>query len=233
MADRDAVDFYGTYARFKDYAVPRLQAKHVARFDREFWEPTACTPDKAVLEVGCGTGLFLAYLREKGVTDFLGIDRDPAVADHLPPGIAGNFRAIDVEAFLAGGADGRRFDRVALFDVLEHFTPEDGVRLLRSLASVLNPDARLLIKVPNMASPWGGQFQYGDLTHKAAYNPTSMRQLAEAAGYQCTHVLPHLLGSPTRQVLDRLVHGTLGRLLMTPPEIWSANFFAVLRTRPG
>jgi SAM-dependent methyltransferase len=34
-----------------------------------------------VLDVGCGTGVFLDLLRERGVTRRLGIDRDPEMAE--------------------------------------------------------------------------------------------------------------------------------------------------------
>ena len=221
-------DFYATYGRFKDYATPRLTAKDVRRFDSAFWQPAACRPDMAVLEVGSGTGLFLAYLAEKGVADFLGIDLDPALAPHVPPAVAAHFLSADVRQFLEDGAQGRTFDRVALFDVLEHFAPAEGVRLLQGLAAVLRPGGRIVVKVPNMGSPWGLGYQYGDLTHAAAYNPNSMRQLALAAGFVCTACYPHCQGSPSRRLRDSLVHGLLSRLLATPPEIWSANFFAVL-----
>ncbi|MEO5335472.1 MAG: class I SAM-dependent methyltransferase [Magnetospirillum sp. WYHS-4] len=220
-------EFYGSYDAFKNYRRPVLKAKHVRRYDREFWEPMACRTHMAVLEIGCGTGLFLAYLKAKGVAEFLGIDLDPALAPHIPPEAADRFRAGDVRDFLAADAEGRRFDRVAMYDVLEHFTHEDGAHLLRSLGAVLNPGARVLVKVPNMGSPWGGQYQFGDMTHKAAYSPSSLRQLALACGFVCTRCLPHRLGSPSRQVFDRMLHGVLGRLVMTPPEIWSANVFAV------
>ncbi len=226
-----AEDFFDGYGAFKGYATPLLLDKHVRRFDRTFWTPTACTAEMAVLDLGCGTGHFLDYLRAKGVADFLGIDRDPALAEYMPPAVGGHFRAADIFRFLESGAEGRAFDRIVLFDVIEHFTPQDGVRLLRLAARVLRPGGRVLVKVPNMASPWGAHYQYGDLTHKAAYTPSSMRQLALASGYACTACYADAEGSPVRRVLDRLFHAALGRILMTPPEIWSANFFAVLEPR--
>lgn len=221
-------DFGDTYGRFKAYATPRLDAKRIRRYDHRFWRPAGCTPTMAVLEIGCSTGLFLAYLRAKGVGDLLGIDRDPEVAAHLPEAVADDFRQADAIGFLEAGAEGRRFDRVAMFDVLEHFPPQDGARLLRLVAGVLKPGGRVVVKVPNMSSPWGAKYQFGDLTHRAAYTPDSLRQLALACGYGEISCYPDVEGSPVRRLTDRLFHGLLSRLLASPPEIWSANFLALL-----
>jgi SAM-dependent methyltransferase len=231
--DRGPSGFYASYARFKDYRRPTLEPKHIRRFDREFWDIVAMEPGQAVLEIGCGTGQFLAFLAAKGITELVGIDQDPALGAYLPEAIAPNFTAVDVFEFLAGGADGKRFDRVFLIDVLEHFTPDDGHLLLQALSAVLRPGARLVVRLPNTGSPWGGAYQWGDLTHQAAYNPISLRQLALAAGYGVIAVHPALEGSPFRQVADRLLQWFLGRILMTPPEIWTANFVAVLEKRKG
>jgi SAM-dependent methyltransferase len=231
--DRGPGGFYASYARFKDYRRPDLQPKHIRRFDRAYWRNATLEPGQAVLEIGCGTGQFLAYLAAKGITELVGIDQDSALGAYLPEAVAPNFRAVDVFEFLAGGAEGKRFDRVFLIDVLEHFTPDDGHRLLGALSAVLNPGARVVVRLPNTGSPWGGAYQWGDLTHRAAYNPISLRQLALAADYGVVAVHPVLEGSPFRQAADRMLQGLLGRILMTPPEIWTANFVAVLEKREG
>ena len=83
-----------------------------------------------------------------------------------------------------------------------------------------------------MASPWGAAYQYGDLTHKAAYTPDSLRQVAIVAGLAVERCWPHREGSPPRQVTDRLFHALLGRLVASPPEIWTANLFALLARAP-
>lgn len=222
------IDFYAAYGRFKDYATPGLKAKHVRRLDALFWEPSACTPTMAVLEVGCGLGQFLLYLRAKGVADFLGIDQDPKLADHVDAVVRDHFRVADVWEFLAEGAAGRRFDRIVLFDVLEHFVPVEGASLLTGLAALLRPGGRIVVKVPNAASPWGAQYQCGDVTHRAAYTPASLRQVALAAGLDCLSSFGDETGSPRRRLTDRLFHRLLSALLASPPPIWSANFVAVL-----
>lgn len=227
------VSHYDSYAAFKNYATPDLGTKHIRRFDREVWLPGGFHADHAVLEIGCGTGLFLAYLAAKGVSRFHGIDQDPALGGVLPASARGHFEVFDAQAFIEKSrARGETFDRIALFDVLEHFDATAGRALLASLKDILAPDGRIVLKLPNAGSPWGQQFQYGDLTHRTAYTPESLAQQAIAAGYVCDKTWPHRLGSPSRQRWEKLLHGILGRILTTPPTIWEGNFYAVLAPAP-
>jgi len=221
--------FYQSYGDAKGYTTPDLNKKHVRRFDEEVWVPASMTSDMRCLEIGCGTGHFLSYLRHKGVTDFLGIDLDPALADVVPTDVRDRFRVADVREFLASAEEKRPFDRILMFDVFEHFTAEDGLALLTDLMPILAADGAIVLKMPNAASPWGQQFQNGDLTHLTAYTPDSIRQMAVAAGLRCVSCHPHKLGSPGRRRTDRLVQALMNRLLATPPEIWEGNFYAVLQ----
>ena len=224
------VNFYDSYQAHKSYSTPELKDKHIRQFDRDFWRLTTCDTYNSVLEIGCGTGHFLGYLKHKKVTHFLGIDQDPALADFIPTAVKDHFKVQTVEQLL--GEDKRRsFDRIVLLDVLEHFSPDDGVALLRSLSEILSPGGSILVRIPNIESPWGAKYQFGDLTHRAAYTPTSLRQLATAAGFSEVQCHVELTGSPIRRMLDRGLHNILSKILMTPPEIWSANFLAVLK--PG
>ena len=223
------MNHYNTYAEFKGYTTPTLAPKHMSRFEREVWGPGAYRSDMSVLEIGCGTGLTLANLAARGVQNLLGIDLDPRLAAVIPEPVRPNFKAIDVWSYLeALLPDSPTIDRIIMFDVLEHFTPNDGQRLLNALRTRLSPDGIIHLKVPNAGSPWGQQFQYGDLTHRTAYTPESMRQQAVAAHLRCRNIYPQKLGSPTRQVWERLIHGFLNHTLTAPPEIWEGNFFVLL-----
>ena len=220
---------YDTYAEYRGYTTPTLAPKHVRRFEQEVWGPGAYHADMSVLEIGCGTGLVLANLAAKGVHNLVGIDQDPRLGDIVPEPLRSKFKAVDVWTYLEDlSPDLAAIDRIIMFDVLEHFAPADGQLLLDALRVRLAPDGQIHLKVPNAGSPWGQQFQYGDLTHRTAYTPESMRQQAIASGLRCRRIYPQKLGSPARQMWERLIHGFLDRTLTAPPEIWEGNFFALL-----
>lgn len=224
-------DFYSVYDRHRTYVRAEVRAKHLREFGRNLWRPGEFQPGHRVLELGCGVGLFLAYLERMGVKEFVGVEMDAKARDFMPPSIAERVVTSSFEAYFDLPA-GRPFDRIVLLDVFEHFDPGEGVALLRRLAQRLRPGGQVLLRVPNMASPWGLQYQYNDLTHKGFYAPGNLGQLALAAGYECVATLPYGRGSAVRRFTTRLVEGALNRLLTDPPPVWTANFVAVLQPNP-
>ncbi len=223
---------HASYDVFRDYATPALKQKHIRWFDRECWRPAACESNHRMLEIGCGTGQFLLYLRQKGVSALSGLDVDEKLVRVLPETLRGDVHITDAAEFLRQAAcNDERYDRVFMLDVFEHFTVAEGMALLVAVAAVLAPGGRLVIRVPNLSSPWGAQHQFSDLTHKAAYTPKSLEQIAVAAGYDCLTTLGQRRGSRFRRVAENLIHRFLSATLSEPPEIWSANFIAVLAPR--
>jgi SAM-dependent methyltransferase len=80
----------------------------------------------SAVDVGCGTGAFLACLKTLGVQDVLGIDGDWAKPALSP----GEFRSADLSKPLAVD---RRFDLVVSLEVAEHLEPGSAAVFVDSL----------------------------------------------------------------------------------------------------
>ncbi len=221
--------FYDTYGASKSYTTPSLNQKHITKFDNEVGNPIDLKSTHRCLEIGCGTGHFLSYLHHKDVTDLHGIDLDASLSDVVAQSVRDHFEAADVWGFLKTAADKPKYDRIFMFDVFEHFLPEEGHKLLSKIGDILNEDGVIILKMPNASSPWGLQYQNGDLTHLANYTPDSIRQMAVSCQMTCTQCYPHLLGSKSRQWRDRVIQKFLNWAVATPPEIWEGNFYAVIK----
>ena len=145
-----AVDqnYYSVYQTFKAYKEPELKKKHIKYYDRHFWFPTETKPDISVLEIGCGTGHFLRNLHFKGVAKITGVDRDPALENFIHPDVKARFVVAEIFDYLDFLPSDNLFDRIVMFDVLEHFDRRDGKRLLQRLAQTLKKTAVLLPKYP-------------------------------------------------------------------------------------
>ncbi len=101
------------------------------------------SPDCSLLEIGCGQGAFLEYIRKKGVT-VTGMDMNSAAIHSLKS------KGIDVieESILSYRQDHKEvFDVVCCFQVLEH-VPEVK-EFLDSALDVLKPGGKLIVSVPN------------------------------------------------------------------------------------
>jgi 2-polyprenyl-3-methyl-5-hydroxy-6-metoxy-1,4-benzoquinol methylase len=103
-----------------------------------------------VLDVGCGGGLLLTMLRERGV-NAIGLDLSLGAAraalEHGAPVVCGSLN----DAPFAPGS----FKVITMYHVLEHVS--DPVRYLQAARSLLAGRGRLIIQVPNAAS-WQARF---------------------------------------------------------------------------
>ncbi len=219
--------FYKAYDRKGQGTV--LKAKHIRQFRKDFVEASNFSMKMSVLELGCGNGLFLSFLAHLGTEEFLGVDGDPRVLDELPADLASSVRILDFADFFSSDLASSKFDRVVLFDVLEHFTPDEASALLRSVRDVMSDDGLVVIRVPNMASPLALGVQYNDVTHKTAFSPGSLRQVASVAGLVPTIFRAQAYTSKYREMRERALTSVVSWFLAMPPTIWSPNMIAVLK----
>jgi 2-polyprenyl-3-methyl-5-hydroxy-6-metoxy-1,4-benzoquinol methylase len=136
-----------------------------------------------LLDVGCGSGAFLAHMRDLG-WEVQGLEPDPAAAD-----VAKTRYGLEVvcapleEANIAPES----FDVVTLSHVIEHV--HDPVALLRECGRVLRGDGIMVMVTPNNRS-WGSRW-FGSSwrgwevpRHLFVFSTRSLKMCAERAGLQ-------------------------------------------------
>lgn len=130
---------------------------------------------RAVLDVGCGDGLFFDELaRLPGVRLVEGVE--PAAALVSPDGP--HRGRIHVAPFDASFDPGRRYSLVLMLDVLEHLP--DPAAALRHALSLLEPDGVFLATVPAFMALWT---RHDALNHHyTRYDRGSFRALAAEGG---------------------------------------------------
>jgi SAM-dependent methyltransferase len=143
-----------------------------------------CPIDKGarILDLGCGHGAFVHILQKSGYHDVAGIDNSEEQimwANQL--GIKG-VRHCDLRVALDEFAPDS-LDVVIAFDILEHFTKEELLRVCRALQRVLKTGGRLIIHAPNGESPFASRILYWDFTHELAFTRHSIGQLLMSCGF--------------------------------------------------
>lgn len=169
----DASTFYdehweglGDFIRFNPGA--RHRRRIVARMLRP-------VPFDSVLDVGCGRGEMLLWIRRgfPGVTTFWGADVASETIEanrtRLP---WARFERLDIERERLG----RDFDLVVCSEVVEHL--RDRPAALRNLAAMVKPGGHLLVTCPT-GRVFATEVRFGHVTHPS---PDELRDLGRDVG---------------------------------------------------
>ena len=136
-----------------------------------------------ILEIGFGSGGFLAFARGRGA-EVVGVE--------IQPGIVARARAAGYPAFQSLEALGPEHDgsvdAVVALDVFEHLGHETIGGTLTAINRLLKPGGVLVLRSPNGQSPFGRRTQYGDCTHLTVITPKKMEQLCFRRGLEVVAV---------------------------------------------
>jgi SAM-dependent methyltransferase len=195
--------FYDDHALYTGpetlYASPRLLNWDQRRFLAE-----APARGARLLDVGCGTGQFLAAARAAGYR-VTGIDLSSTQIELARR----RFRLLDVQALSLEDLAARHpapFDVVTAFQVLEHVV--DPRAFLAAIHGLVAPGGHLALGVPHRHG-WRVLRDPGDVppNHLTRWSPTALRRALEASGFETLGVRQH------RSVYNFLLrHARLGLL---------------------
>ncbi|WLE97823.1 MAG: class I SAM-dependent methyltransferase [Candidatus Electrothrix communis] len=148
--------------------------KYAWNYQRFFSEISS---DAKILDVGCGVGHFLYYLKKNGFQNVAGIDVSPVQVEHalqMQPDIDFQHITNPIE-FLQQQPD--EYDVIVLNDVLEHIERDQIISNLNAIYHSLKPGGIVIIKTINAAYPLGFAHRYNDFTHTVAFHEKSLTQL--------------------------------------------------------
>jgi 2-polyprenyl-3-methyl-5-hydroxy-6-metoxy-1,4-benzoquinol methylase len=166
-----------------------------------------------VLDLGCGSGTLLYFLQAAGYRELSGIDSSPEQIEHARQLGFPNVSEADVFGFLETTADDS-YDVVVAFDMIEHLTKPELLRLADEIYRALAPDGRWIIHAPNAEGVFGSRVRYSDLTHEQAFTPASLAQLAMAAGFRSSECFEDAPVAHGMKSVGRLIVWKLGRGLL-------------------
>lgn len=176
-----------------------------------------------VVELGCGDGSSLGLLRRLGF-DCIGVEVDAEAAERARMGSGCEVLLGDaVDALASLPSDSA--DYILAMNVLEHVEPAVSGTLIGHIARVLRTDGAFLGITPNALSPYGARTRYWDLTHRTAFTPTSLQQLATFGGLVLTSTwergpIVHDVRSSLRQTAWRAVRALIQGRLAVETGVW-------------
>lgn len=144
---------------------------------------TYLPPDREakILDIGCGWGQFLSWLREKKYSNLEGIDLGADQVAHCRSIGLSAYQALDSTAYL--GERLRAYDLISLHHVIEHLPTTKGLELLRAINDSLRPGGIAIIQTPNMSSMSAGFSRFIEVTHVTGYTETSLHEALRLAAF--------------------------------------------------
>lgn len=137
--------------------------------------------DLAILDVGCGMGHALLFLRELGYSNISGIEVDEKQVKSAKNLGAPVELVSDVVKYLDERAN--RFSLIICLDVLEHVRREQQLAYLKAMRAALIPAGQLLLTVPNANSTFAARWRYNDWTHHTSFTEHSIDWILWNAGF--------------------------------------------------
>jgi SAM-dependent methyltransferase len=173
-------DYYGEpgvkFHPLVERAVRWIGARHVRFLS------LGLTPGSRVLDVGCGRGVVLGALADRGF-EVHGVEMSPAAARGVDP----RARVRIAPSLREAKYPSSHFDQVLIWHVLEHL--ERPRESLEEVRRILRPGGRLLVAVPNFSSrqaQWSGPAWFHlDLPRHLYHFPlAALRRLIDETGFE-------------------------------------------------
>lgn len=162
-----------------------------------------------ILEIGCGMGHFLHYLKESGYTNFAGVEVGRESFEYCREYVTDRVVLVEeTEDYLRRYRN--EFDAIVMNSVIEHMSKEEVVSLLEAVRDSLSERGVLILLTPNLSNPFAVTVRYGDFTHEVGFTERSIVEVLKTVGFPDVRVLP--IKRPIRTPW-RLVRITLQKVM--------------------
>ncbi len=136
-----------------------------------------------ILDIGCGFGQMLKWLRNEGYPNIYGVDISKEAVEYCSSAGLNVEEIFNLEEY--SNKHPVPFDFIIMSHVLEHIEKQ---RIIETLSIVkkrlLSKNGKLIIMVPNAQSNTGSYWAYEDFTHTTLFTAGSLLYVLKAAGFE-------------------------------------------------
>lgn len=192
-------------------------------------------PFAEILDLPCGYGNFLYFLKKQGYKNVLGVDLDPRQIE-LATSIGLNAVVEEGLSFLEEKND--KYDLISSIDFLEHLTKDDLLEFLQLCFKALKKDGQFMLRIPCSDGLFGARDRYNDLTHETGFTSGVIRGVLEVIGFKDIVILderpqPYKLVNLVRWVLFVAFTGLANLVLLaigiSTPRVWTTSMWVSAR----
>jgi SAM-dependent methyltransferase len=168
---------YGRYTQ----AVEINYVKYADSYRRRVARRLSLLPEMKCLDIACGYGNFLAFLRSAGVMQYIGVDSSLAAVEVAQKEF-GTERIICADAIEYLKSSPGKFNLISALDFIEHVTKHELFNLLGLITNTLEPDGLFLLRTPNANGLFGMAARYNDIAHEICFSPGALADVLARSG---------------------------------------------------
>jgi 2-polyprenyl-3-methyl-5-hydroxy-6-metoxy-1,4-benzoquinol methylase len=169
--------------------------------------------DAEIVDIPCGEGNILFYLREAGYLRVTGYEID---ADRVDLAKAMQLHAVQGNALEIVQAL-RNVDVFFCVDFIEHISKDAAIEFLLHVCRSLSSQGRLILRTPVTDSPRETIHLHNDFTHKWGVNSVVWQTLATATGFEVVAIIDE------RPVMDTPLHACMRAAFEAGKFIYTAQ----------
>ena len=169
---------------YTDAEYERMRRKYAFNYKRLLPADRECS----VLDVGCGGGYFLHFLKSMGFQRLSGVDADPDAVAICRKRVTDSAWAGDAVDYLR--LHQGEFGLVVCNHLIEHYGRSESLMLTSALFAATAPGGRVIVSTPNAMTPWVGYHLFDDLTHDHLYTADSLAEALNISGFCDVEVHP-------------------------------------------
>jgi 2-polyprenyl-3-methyl-5-hydroxy-6-metoxy-1,4-benzoquinol methylase len=227
---QDFQDFFSSIYSRSNLLTPEEYENTFKSYHSYFGNFLPRDKNSPILDIGCGTGHFLYYLKKQGYNNFLGIDLSLDNINFCKKNITPHVELIDAFDYLL---EKNFFYRVIIANaLLEHIPKERVISFLKLIHNSLRDDGFLLMTTPNMSNPFSLQLRYRDFTHECGFTEKSIYQVLYVAGFRDILINPSwtekkFMKSYIRKIVMRKLFWFLGGC--NAPDVLSSLLIVIAK----
>jgi len=180
----------------------------VVRSAREVADLLPKDKNTAILDIGFGSGWFLASCLRLGYTNLsgadFGIENKAHVKRWAPDSITLWEIEKDIGSFLSDKPE--KYDFIHMSHVIEHIPKYSLLWVVDALYRALKPGGMLMLRTPNMEGPCANSSFYVTLAHEYGFSSGNLNSLLDICGFdEIRFLAPSIGDSSLRQKLGQLI----------------------------
>jgi 2-polyprenyl-3-methyl-5-hydroxy-6-metoxy-1,4-benzoquinol methylase len=159
--------------------------------------------DAKILEIACGMGHFLYFLKKNGYKNLEAIDLDPTNVKQCKT--IGFNMVIESDMYdYINQLEDSSYDLIVMNDLIEHIPRKDIISFLNTLRMKLRDNGVVIVKTMNCNNIYGISGYFADFTHVMGYTPERMKHVSMLASFSKCNVY-NLFVLPNMKYIDAFI----------------------------